>query len=229
MNHTLLCLLLAVIIPPAAGNPTPAASPSRTPVPPGPPPTIVTVKSSPYCNSLARHFNGAFVPMIANDRTLDQVDTQLVDINTMFGKPDYQARFVDARSKLLKYVDVLQKTLPTIQDEIVQLRKGAALTSDQTASKSISDAADSLQKAYSKQRAMTIDLNGVAQTMMEYDLDNLPHSLGGNSYSEMTLPAAMKGIKTSLRFDGQRDVIAQNEEKAVDTAYDAATANCAKQ
>ena len=167
--------------------------------------------------------------MVANDRTLDQVDTQLVDINTMFGKPDYQARFVDTRTKLLKYVDVLQKTLPMIESEITELRKGATLTSDQAASKAISDAADSLQKAYTKQRAMTIDLNGVAQTMMEYDLDNLPHSLGGNSYSEMKLPANMKDIKASLRFDGQRDVIAENEEKAVDTAYDAATANCAKQ
>ena len=55
--------------------------------------------------------------MVANDRTLDQVDTQLVDINELFGKPDYQARFVDVRSKLLKYVDVLQRTLPTIQSE----------------------------------------------------------------------------------------------------------------
>ncbi|MBV8638108.1 MAG: hypothetical protein JO322_08475 [Candidatus Eremiobacteraeota bacterium] len=224
----ILCLLLAIIVPP------PAASPAATPVsapamPAAPPKTIVTVKSSPYCNSLARHFNGAFVPMYANDRTLDQVDTQLVDINELFGKPDYQARFVDARSKLLKYVDVLQKTLPTIESEIVELRKGASLTTDQAAAKAINDSADDLQRAYTKQRAMTIDLNGVAQTMMEYNTDDLPHSLGGNSYSEMTLPANEKDIKASLRFDGQRDVIAQNEEKAVDTAYDAAIANCAKQ
>ncbi len=198
-------------------------------MPVAPPKTIITVKSSPYCNSLARHFNGAFVPMYANDRTLDQVDTQLVDINQLFAKPDYQARFVDARSKLMKYVDVLQRTLPAIQSEITELRKGASLTTDQAAAKAINDSADDLQRAYAKQRAMTIDLNGVAQTMMEYDTDDLPHSLGGNSYSEMKLPADMKDIKSSLRFDGQRDVITQNEEKAVDTAYDAAMANCAKQ
>ncbi len=221
MNHTILSFVFAVLVP------TTVSSPSTTP--PGPPRTIVTVKSSPYCNALARHFNGAYVPMAANDRTLDQVDTQLVNINELFGKPDYQARFVDARSKLLQYVDVLQKTLPRIQSEIAELRKGAAMTNDQAASKAITDSADDLQRAYTKQRAMTIDLEGVAQTMMEYDLDNLPHSLGGNSYSEMTLPANMKDIKASLRFDGQRDVIAQNEEKAIDTAYDAATVNCAKQ
>jgi hypothetical protein len=222
MNHTTLSLLFAIIVPTTSTTSSPAPGRSA-------PPTIVTVKSSPYCNSLARHFNGAFVPMSANDRTLDQVDTQLVDINELFGKPDYQARFVDARSKLLKYVDVLQRTLPMIQSEIVELRKGATLTNDQGASKAITDSADDLQRAYMKQRAMTIDLEGVTQTMMEYDLDNLPHSLGGNSYSEMTLPANMKDIKASLRFDGQRDVITRNEEKAIDTAYDAATANCAKQ
>ena len=50
----------------AAVLPAPSASPHE-------PKTIITVISSPYCKSLAEHFNNALVPMLANDRTLDGV------------------------------------------------------------------------------------------------------------------------------------------------------------
>ena len=66
----------------------------------------------------------------------------------------------------------------------------------------------------------------MTQTMTDMNIDRLPHSLGGNSVQESQLPADFKDMKTALRFDGRRDVIAQAESSAVDTALDAATAHC---
>src|SRR5579871_6217487 len=63
-----MAVLLAAILP------TPSSAPHE-------PKTIITVISSPYCRSLADHFNGALVPMLANDRTLDGVSVQLDDLD----------------------------------------------------------------------------------------------------------------------------------------------------
>src|SRR5215469_13968497 len=97
---SLLFALLLALIPPAgqagsAASPAPSASPHELK-------TIVTVKSSPYCNALAEHFNGALVPMISNDRVFDVVDVQLQDMNEMFNYPNYQNRFLDLRAKIVK-------------------------------------------------------------------------------------------------------------------------------
>ena len=42
----------------------------------------------------------------------------------------------------------------------------------------------------------------------------------------MIAPEESRNIKSYLRFDGQRDVIAQNEDKATDVALTAAENNC---
>lgn len=212
----MLSLLLSVIVPPAS----PAGSP--------PPHTIVVTKSSPYCTALAKHFNGAFVPMLANDRTLDLVSTQFDQIDTLFSKPDYVTRFLDARKALAKQADMLLRSMPAIAAEIDALRASAALTTDASQAAQMREAAGELQSAYVKQHAMAIDIGNVARTMMDYDIVNAPHPLGGISLSDASLPPEMRDIKHYLRFNGQRDVIAQHEEKAVDTAYAAATTACVK-
>ena len=212
MNLTLLAVLLPALLP--------APSPSTTP------PTIVTVKASPYCNALSRHFNGAFVPLMANERTLDQVDSDLVDINELFSKPDFQMRFVDARRKLFSYIDAVAKSMDTIDAQIRALHEAVSTTQDQAAAQAMRSAADDLQRAYIRERSLMFDLQGVAQAMMDYDITNRSHPLGGNSVSDLGLPADAKDLKSYLRFDGQRDVIARAEEKAVDTALDAASTYC---
>src|SRR5581483_7434517 len=88
----LVAALIAVTLP----------APSPAPSAPTVPKTIITVISSPYCNSLAEHFNGALVPMLANDRTLDRVGVSLDNADTSFDYPDYVERFVHARDALLK-------------------------------------------------------------------------------------------------------------------------------
>ncbi len=216
MNHSLVLALLL------AASPSPAPSPAATPH------TIVTTKSSPYCTALGRHFNGAFTPMVANDRTLTIVGSALDDVNTLFSKSDYVSRFIKVRQELAKESDLMLGTMPRIQDEINALRQSASLTQDAKQAKEMLDAASELQAAYVKQHAMAIDIQNLARTMMDYDIIDAPHPLGGMTPDEASLPKEWRDIKTYLRFDGQRDEIARHEEKAVDTAYNAATTACIK-
>lgn len=188
--------------------------------------TIITVVSSPYCNSLAEHFNNALVPMLANDRTLDGVSVQLDDLNTLFSKPDYVERFVHVRDRLLRQETALNQSLSAIQLEINQLREGARLTTDASAAAQVREAAQDLQTAYDKQRQLSIDLQGMYQAMLTYPIARVNPALGGFNEQEMTMPADERNVKSYLRFEGQRDVIDRNEDKAVDIAYTAAETNC---
>lgn len=221
---TLALALLFALIPPAgsaaaSAAPAPSASPRELK-------TIVTVKSSPYCNALAQHFNNAFVPMVANDRVFDAVDVQLEDMNVMFNYPDYANRFMDLRAKIVKESGTLQQTLNPIRDEIVQLRDSASLTNDPQAAKEMRDAAAQLQDAYLHQFQLATDLTSLAQAMMNYNILRGPHPLGGWTPHDNTLPANEKDVKLVLHFDAQRRTIGWGEDKAVDIATNAAETHC---
>lgn len=211
----------------AAANPAPSASPSPVPTP-RTLKTIVTVVSSPYCNALAQHFNGALLPMLANDRIFDQVKVQLDDMNVMFNYPDYVNRFLDLRTKTLKESDTLIQSLKPMQQQIDQLRQGAALSSDPVAQQQMRDAANQLQQAYNHQFQLSTDLTTLAQNMMDYDVTRGPHPLGGWTPAIQAMPADEKDIKTYLHFNQQRTSIDDSEGHAVDLAYDIATTRCTK-
>jgi hypothetical protein len=209
----LIAAILAVTLP--APSPTPTE-----------PKTIITVISSPYCNSLGDHFNGALVPMLANDRTLGGVSVQLDDLNTLFSQPDYVERFLHVRDNLGRQETELMKSLPLIQREINALREGARLSADPQATAQIHEAAQELQTAYDKQRQLSIDLQGMYQAMLTYPIARVHPALGGFDPAEMAMPADEKNVKSYLRFDGQRDTIARNEDKAADVAINAAQTYC---
>ncbi len=133
--------VLAVIVP--APSPAPRA-----------PKTIITVISSPYCKSLAEHFNDALVPMLGNDRTLDGVSVQLDDFNTMFNAPNYVQQFLHIRDALGRQETELTGSLTAIQSEINELRDGSRLTADPQAAAQIHEAAQELQTAYDHQRQL---------------------------------------------------------------------------
>ncbi|MGA8575664.1 MAG: hypothetical protein WB609_08295 [Candidatus Cybelea sp.] len=209
--------LLAVVL--AAASPSPSPTPNE-------PKTIITVISSPYCKSLAEHFNGALVPMLANDRTLGGVSVQLDNLNTLFSQPDYVERFLRVRDRVGHQVVQLTESLAAIQREIDELRAASRLTTDPQAAQEIHDAAGDLQTAYDKQRQLSIDLQNMYQTMLTYPINRVHPALGGFDPQEMAKPADMLNVKTYLRFDGQRDVIARNEDKATDAALTAAENNC---
>lgn len=190
------------------------------------PKTIITVISSPYCRSLADHFNGALVPMLANDRTLDGVSVQLDDLDTMYDGPNYVQQFLHSRDAIGRQETTLNRSLALIQAEINQLREGARLTTDPQGISEIHDAAQDLQAAYDKQRQLSIDLYNMYQSLLQINPNRLHHTLGGFDEQDMIAPAASRNIKSYLRFDGQRDVISLNEDKATDLALTAADKYC---
>jgi hypothetical protein len=211
--------LLLGVAPPA---PNPTASPTSKLK------TIATVRSTPFCNAIAQHFNAAVMPMLANDRDLDQVDVQLVNLNDVFRHPDYQMRYADVRVKLIKYVDGIRASLPPIQQQINQLRSGEKLTNDAAEAKQLHQVAEKLQLAYNKQFQLQTDLTGVIQAMMDYQPpENL--DVAQEELSEQSVPKDMRDVKSYLRFDGQRDVIDQSENAAADSAIDLVSSHCAVQ
>jgi hypothetical protein len=209
--------IMAVLL--AAALPTPSPSPHE-------PKTIITVISSPYCKSLAEHFNNALVPMLANDRTLDGVSVQLDDMNAMFEGPNYVQQFLHIRDTIGKQETVLNRSLAEIQLEINQLREGSRLSTDPQAQTEMHDAAQDLQAAYDKQRQLAIDLQNLYITLLRYNPNRLHPTLGGFDEQDMVAPKESRDIKSYLRFDGQRDIIAINEGKATDIALTAADNYC---
>src|SRR5580700_6566633 len=174
----LVTALLAVVIP----TPSPTARPLKT---------IITVISSPYCNSLADHFNGALVPMLGNDRTLDATSVQLDNLNTLFNEPNYVQRFLHVRDNLLKEETALNESLEQIQAEINRLRDGSRLTTDPQAAAQIHEAAQDLQTAYDHQRQLAIDLQNMYQSMQRYPITRVNPALGGFDPQEMSEPPEM--------------------------------------
>jgi hypothetical protein len=217
--------LIFALIPPSGA----AASPATSPGPSATPrelKTIVTVKSSPYCNALAQHFNGALVPMLANDRVFDAVDGQLVDMNQMFNYPDFVNRFVDLRTKVVKESDTLQRSLPAIHSEIDALRNAASLSTDPQAAKDMTDAAAQLQEAYKHQFQLSTDFSNLARFMLSYNPMHHHPPLGGWTPYENTVPEDEKNMKVVLHFDQQRQSIGSSEDKAVDVATTAVQNHC---
>ena len=76
-------------------------------------PTIITVTSSPYCNSLADNFNGAMLQMLANERVLDQTDVQLRDLNDVFSgsETNYEQQYLHDRDALGRQETALNNSL----------------------------------------------------------------------------------------------------------------------
>jgi len=212
-------LIGAAPLPP---SPTPSASPARQLK------TIVNIRTTPFCNTIAQHFNAAVTPMLANDGDLDHVDEQLIDLDDVFHHYDYQIRYSDIRVQLIKYVDRIHKSLPVIQQQINQFRDGEKLTKDPQDAKQLHQIAEKLQLAYNKQYQLATDLTGIIQTMMTYQPpENL--DVAREELAEQRMPKEMRDLKSYLRFDGQRDVITQSENAAADSAIDLVQKRCAPQ
>jgi hypothetical protein len=213
----LLTALVAVVVP----NPSPSASPAERELP-----TIVTVISSPYCNSLADHFNGAMAPMLANDRVLEETSGQLDTLNTVFHQTNYVQQYMHVQDAIERQETTLNDSLAGISHNIALLHAGAALTTDAQAKAQVTNAVWDLQTAYDHQRQLAIDLMNLYLAMRNYHVNYANPAMGGFSEREMTQPQAMRDSKSWLHFDAQRGVIARSEDQAVDTAYLAAQTYC---
>jgi hypothetical protein len=205
----------------AVAVPAPSATPATRDIP-----TIVTVISSPYCNSLADHFNGALLQMLANDRGLDVVGVQLDDLNTLFHDTNYEQQYLHVRDTILREETTLNNSMPVILSNIKALRAGAALTTDPAALAAVTKASWDLQTAYDHQHQLAIDLQNLYRMMLDYNVSRANPPMGGFSEREMVQSPAMRDSKDWLHFDPQRAVIAQSEDQAVDVAYAAAQTYC---
>ena len=209
----MLPLLMALLV----AAPSPSPSPLRT---------IETVKSTPFCNALQRHFNGAFVPMLGNDRSFQTVGVQLSDLNTLFTRPTYANDFFVLRSRLMKQVGEIEGSLPQIQSHIGGLQASAALASDPKARADMLAMAGSLQSVYAMQKQIAYDLHGVVQSMMEYDPLAGNHPAGGMDPADIGVPSEMRDIKSYLRYDARRDTMEKAQSTAVDRALALAQGRC---
>jgi hypothetical protein len=216
----LLKLTLAAVV--AIVTPTAGPSPSQRDLP-----TIITVTSSPYCNSLAAHFNGAMLPMLANDRVLESTGTQLDDLTVLFHQTNYVQQYLEVRDNIQREELTLNRSLAGIQRDIVALREGAKLSTDPQATAEITQASYQLQTAYDHQRQLSIDLYNLYQDMLNYPIQRANPGLGGNNLRETYQPPAMRDVKGFLHFDSQLATIDKSEDQAVDTAYNAAQTYCA--
>ncbi len=62
--------------------------------------------------------------------------------------------------------------------------------------------------------------------MMRTNPNRFHPTLGGFDPQDMAAPEDARNIKSYLRFNGQRDVISSNEDKASDVALNAAQTYC---
>jgi hypothetical protein len=213
----LLTALVAVVLP----NPSPSASPAEPELP-----TIVTVISSPYCNSLADHFNGAMAPMLANDRVLDGTSVQLDTLNTLFHQTNYVQQYMHVQDAIEHQETTLNNSLAGISRNIAMLHDGAALTTDAQAKAEVTNAVWDLQTAYDHQRQLAIDLMHLYLSMRNYHVNYANPPMGGFGENQMVQSDAMRDSKNWLHFDAQRAVITRSEDQAVDIAYSAAQTYC---
>jgi hypothetical protein len=153
----------------------------------------------------------------------------LDDVNTMFEGPNYVQQFLHIRDALGRQETALNDSLAAIQREINDLRNGSTLTTDKQATAQVQAAAQELQTAYDHQRQLAIDLQNLYETLLRYNPQRLHPTLGGFDPQDMAAPADAKDIKSYLRFNGQRDVIATNEDKATDVALATAQTYCVQQ
>ncbi len=209
----MLALALAVVVA------TPTSAPST-------PPTIQTVRSTPFCSALQRHFNAAFVPMLGNNRSLRIVGGELDDLNGLFTRPTYASDFYVVRGHMMRQVGEIERALPQIGAQIGRLRAGAALTNDAVAREQMLATVSSLEAAYAMQRQIAYDLHGLVQSMMEYDPLAHDHSAGGMDPSELGVPRDMRDIKSYLRYDSRRDTMEKAQSTAVDRALALAQSSC---
>jgi len=167
--------------------------------------------------------------MAENDRTLDQVSVSLDEVNTLFDHIDYVSRFTTERLRMERYVGALQRSLPAMQEQINALRRAENLTKDAAQAHEMHMLAQELQRAYDKQRQMSIDLFGVMQAMMDFDIMNAPRPTPMERLQALDAPKDARDVKSYLRCDGVRDRLADAEAKAGDLAFDIATTICKKE
>ncbi len=202
----------------------PAPSPA-----PREPKTIITVISSPYCKSLAEHFNDALAPHAGQRPHSGSRQRSARRLQHDVQRTDYVQQFLHIRDALGRQETELTESLAAIQREINELRDGSRLTSDPQAVAQIHEAAQELQTAYDHQRQLSIDVQElipVDAAVRNPQQDSIRRS-AASIRKIWPRPPTRATSKVYLRFnEPARPVISTHEDKAADVALNAAQTYC---
>jgi hypothetical protein len=217
-------LTLAVEPPPvAAESPAPeVATPEAAPTAKVPLKEIGRIRATTaFCRGFVTHFNNSAVAILSNDAQISYIGFTLGGLEKDFRAFDNEARLHDDRIKLLAYVKLLASQLGPLQDEINDLRRTAALTTDPVKAQEARDVAAALQQAYNRQRQVSLDTQNVVWALIEATAGKTntrtnrsipgPNAVDNNlSFS----PSDMRDVKSYMKFQKQLDRIGDAESDA---------------
>jgi hypothetical protein len=214
-------LQLGAVEPPAPA-PEPAVSPQPSATPREQLKEIGHVKAlTPFCKAFVTHFNNSAQLMTSNDEQISYIDYTFGTIDKRFTELGGELRFYEDRVRLMAWVKALQQHIPVLQDEINQLRRGAALTLDPVAAKAAREVATQLQTSLDKQKQIAYDTLGVIHAMIDVTDGKTKPDLGSRWDHEVydaTTPKEMRDVRSYLKMDKQLARIGDAESAAMSGA-----------
>lgn len=217
----LLAATLAFAVEPPA-SPAPELTPEAIATPKVPLKEIGRIRATTaFCRGFITHFNASATTMLANDAEISYIDFSLGGLEKHFRAFNSEKLLYEDRLRLMAYVKVLAAQLQPLQNEINELRRSAALTTDPARAKETRDVATSMQKAYDKQRQIALDTQTVIWALVDATAGktntaintSLP-GLGSDDPNMSFSPAAMRDVKSYLKFQNQLDRIGDAESAA---------------
>jgi hypothetical protein len=216
---------LAVEPPPA---PAVSAAPETVVTPDAAPTSKVPLKeigriraTTAFCRGFVTHFNNSAVAILSNDAQISYIDFTLGGLEKHFRAFNNDALLHDDRIKLLAYVKLLASQLGPLQDEINQVRRTAALTTDPAKAKEARDVAASLQQAYNHQRQVSLDTQNLVWALIDSTAGKTNtrtnRSIPGPNAVDNNMafsPPEMRDVKSYLKFQKQLDTIGDAESDA---------------
>jgi hypothetical protein len=150
----MVSLFLAIVIASPAPAPTPVLK------------TIITVKSSPFCGSLAAHVNAAIGSAVENDESLAAVITGLRS-NALAGSSLQRSNELQRLSAL---ATAIYKQYRSGEEEVQRLRVLASKTTDPQEKLAVDASADALGGALYRQHLVQRDLDGFVSYLYASDM-----------------------------------------------------------
>ena len=153
----MLALLLAVVTATAAPSPSPTTEPLKT---------IVTVKSTTFCQQYANHSNAAIGSAISNDQSLGSTILTLRSTDLASGELTRNREI----HRLQDLADAIYHQYRLGEDEVNHLRELAKSAQDEETKKDIKDAADALGGVLYRQHLIQRDLDGFVSYLYAADM-----------------------------------------------------------
>lgn len=157
----MIAIVLAVVVGAAAASPSPSPSPSTEPLK-----TIVTVRSTTYCEALATHLNAAITSAVENDQNLGSTILTLRS-NDLAGTDLSRQHEIH---RLQDLGDSLYRNYKSGENEVNHLRDLAKSAQTDEDKAELKAAADALGGVLYRQHLMQRDLDGFVSYLYAADM-----------------------------------------------------------